>query len=342
MTRAPSGGAGDVVQVLGAARAGDPVTATARGIATRLAHTGRSARVVAGRVDGSAQDLAEAGGTLEAFDTAQLDGTVVVHSVDGGEELERLLPGLSDKPLRLIHHGSAVGSDRHVLRRLRTMTAATAAASPAARDELRALGFDDVAVIPLAELGGALDGVLADQATASNLERHPGPLILCVGPIAPNRSLELLLDAFADLVTGPRPGATLSICGPATPWYATALRRRILSLGLMACELVDPTDDRAVAARVDHAHGLVALRPAALDPYVERAVRAGASIVAPLGPTTAHHLGRGLVPIPSRTSRGELVEALATATATRPTARSESAPSDLLTDADLLRLLRVG
>lgn len=350
MTSAPSAGAGTVVQVLGRARAGDPVTATARGIAARLALAGRSTQVLAGDLPTgwAAANTPDALGEkrldarVEAFRADRLDGTIVVHSVDGGEDLEPLLPALAGRRIRLLHHGSAVGSNRRALRGLRDAMITAAAVSPAAGEELRSLGFADVTVLPVGRTGGALDGVAADEATTANLDRHPGPLILTVGPIVPNRSLELLLDAFADLITRRRPSATLSICGPAARWYATALRRRVLALGLVACELVEPPDDRAVAARLDHADAVVSLHPTALDPYLERAARRGAAIVAPLGAPTVRHLGRGLVPIPSQLRRSDLVEALEVATASRRDGREGHQVVDDLTDADLLRLLRIG
>ena len=319
---AVDGAGARLVHVLGRASAGDPTTAAARALCRGLADAGRPGHLVAAR--GSLTGI----GPADA--TALGEGELVVHSVDGGEDLTALLADLADRPLHLVHHGSAVGSDRRALRVLRGGATSAAAASPAAREELRALGFGTVAVLPPGSVDGGLDDVSADAETVENLERHPGPRLVCVGPIAPNRSLELLLDAFADLVTGLRPSATLSLCGPSTPWYASTLRRRILTRGLLACELVSPGDDGAVVARLDRADAVVALHPAGLDPYLYRAARAGARVVAPLDAATASLPPGALLPLPAAAGRRGLVDALHRATShdrAQPPATSSAAPT---------------
>jgi hypothetical protein len=222
------------------------------------------------------------------------------------------------RALHLVHHGSRAGSDRGVLRRLRGATRSCSAVDPSAREELRSLGFGRVDVLPRAALEGGLDDVAADEATAGNVARHPGPLILAVGPIEPGRSLELLIDAFARLSGGAQPSATLSICGPSSPWYAAMLRRRILARGLVACELATPVDEPGVVARLDHAQAVVALHPAATDPYLRYAADRGVTVVAPLVSRTAWFRAPALVGIPAGVAATKLAEALDTAVAAPP------------------------
>lgn len=298
--------ASGLVHVVGRARPADPVTASARALQRRHEQDGRPGRVVAGAQDAGCEDIGP---------VADLsDAEVVVHSVDGGEDLAGALPHLIGRSVTLVHHGSAAGSDRRVLRALRGSTTRALATDPGAREELRALGFGEVARLDPALLDGALDHLTADPASVESLARHPGPLVLSVGPIGPNRSLELLLDAFAELVTGARPSATLSLCGPSSPWYLATLRRRIAARGLRACELLSPATDAEAVARLDRADAVVALHPVGLDPFLRHAARAGVPIVAPLVAATAALPTDRLVPVPTRLRATDLSAALQAAT----------------------------
>ena len=227
---------------------------------------------------------------------------------------------------------------------LRSSAMAAVAADPAAREELRRLGYGDVSAAPADALDEALDEVAPDPSTSANIERHPGPRIVVAGPVTPSRSLELVIDAFGDLIASDRPSATLSICGPSTPWYMTVLRRRVLTGGLLACELVRPDDDSQLAARLDHATAVVALRPQGLGPYLRRAARAGAAIVAPIDATTLRYSQERLVRLPARVSREALGEAMAAATGTSTAAArpSEPTPTSGQSIDALLRALRIG
>jgi len=297
------------VHVVGWARPADRVTASARAL-QRVLDGGRPGRVVAGRRDAGCDDIGDAAVLADLA----ADDAVVVHSIDGGEDLAPVLTHLAGRAVTLVHHGSAPGSDRGVLRALRGSTTQCLAADPGAREELRALGFGDVARLDPAVLDGALDDVEADPASIAALASHPGPMVLSVGPLAPDQSLELLLDAFAALVTGPRPSATLSLCGPSARWYLATLRRRVVTAGLLACELRSPATDAEVVARVARAAVVVALHPVGLDPFLRHAARAGVPIVAPLAAATVRLRTTRLVGLPPRVRVAELSAALAAAT----------------------------
>jgi glycosyltransferase involved in cell wall biosynthesis len=284
-----------VTHVVGRDRPGDPVAASARALATTLDRRGRPGRLV------TAADLAGGDG---------LDGQLVVHSSDGGEALVGALPQLVDRTLTLVHHGSAVGADRSALRALRTPTTWAVGVDPVAREELRGMGFRTVAPLPALLLDDPFDDVEPDEEAAAHLRAHPGPAILHVGPLVPNRSLEELLDAFTELVTHRAPGATLSLCGPSPSWYLAQLRRRISAQGLRSCELLEPSDDGQVLARLDRADVVVALPPAGLDPYLRRAARAGVPIVAPRMAAAAGLDPEDIVEVGPRAHAGELAQAL--------------------------------
>lgn len=305
-----SGPPAGAIHVVGWARPADRVTATARAL-QHLHDDGRPGRVVAARRDAGCDDIGDAANLAELDDRA----AVVVHSVDGGADLAPVLPHLAGRAVTLVHHGSAPGSDRGVLRSLRGTTTRSLAADPGAREELRALGFGTVESLDPAQLDGALDDIDADPTSVATLASHPGPLVLSVGTFGPDRSLELLLDAFAALVTGPRPSATLSLCGPSPRWYLADLRRRVLAAGLLACELRSPATDAEVVARLGRAAVVVALHPVGLDPYLRHAARAGVPIVAPRAAATAGLPSDQLVALRPRVRVAELAAALTAATA---------------------------
>jgi hypothetical protein len=311
-----------VVQVVGRARPADRVTATARGLRLALAELGHPGRVVAVRREDRSAGIDEIG-ALAAHER------VVLHTVDGGEDLAPAVRALEDRAVRItvVHHGSAPGSDRAVLRALRGRATHATAADPVAREELRSLGYGSVAQLDAAVLDRALDDVEPDPASVDNLAGHAGPLTLSVGPCEPAASLERLLDAFAEMVTTERPSGTLSLCGPPEPWYVARLRRHIVANGLVACELLSPATDAQVMARLDRAAAVVDLHPVGLDPVRQTAARRGIPIVAPLVAATADVPDDQLVAVAPRPSTSELAAALAAATdPARVPARSLAPP----------------
>lgn len=306
-----------VVQVVGRLGAADPVAATARSWQDRLVRLG------------GAGDLVDPAGLAAG------EATVVVHSADGGEALTPLLSRLDGRQVTLVHHGSALGSDRHVLRALRPHTRRALAADGAAREELRGLGYRDVrgfdpALAPMEPLD-------PDQAAVDALARHPAPRLLSVGPIAPNLGFEVLLDAFADLVTFAVPGAVLSLCGPSTPWYHRQLHRTITRRGLLACEVVEPAHDAEVVARLDAAACLIALRPASPDPYLRAAAERGLPIVTPRTASTAWLPAALLVAVAPVAARSALAASVAEALG-RHAEDAAPPPGAVLHPADAARL----
>jgi glycosyltransferase involved in cell wall biosynthesis len=293
--------ASEVVQLVGCARAGDPVTATAVAWHAERTRQGRPSRVAAVE-PGTIPDM-------KRFDPAS-SGELVVHTVDGGEDLSTTVGALGARRLTVVHHGSAVGSDRRSLRALRGCTDRAVAADPAAREELRGLGFRRVDLVDPGSGHDAFADTVPDASTASNLARHPGALLLWVGPVGPNRGVELLLRAFAEVVTHTVPSAVLSLCGPAAPWYRARLHREVTARGLLACEVVVPRDDSEVLARLERADAVVCLRPAALDPYVLAAARRGVPIVAPADARTVWIDRAQLVPLGLHPSSGEVATAI--------------------------------
>jgi hypothetical protein len=280
-----STGAGEVVQVVGEARAGDPTTLHARALAADVVRHGRAARLLCVDRDEGSWELAPAGGDLRVEPRTR----VVVHTHDGGEALAPLTPALlgCGARLTLVHHGSAHGSDRAVLRTLRDRVDAAHAPGPLAADELARLGYADVRRWPLEPALAWLVSLRPDAGTLAGVAAHPGPRLVAVGRLRPGAGLETLIDAMSDLVLDRVHGAVLSLCGPAAGWYREELRGRLLSWGLRAVELATPTTEPAIRARLDHATAVVELGGTEADPYVAHARAAGVPVV-----SLAEHRGR--------------------------------------------------
>jgi glycosyltransferase involved in cell wall biosynthesis len=270
-----SAGDGEVVQVVGEARAGDPTTLHARALAADVVRRGRGARLLCvDRDDGS----------WEFSPQLRLEpgGRVVVHTHDGGEALGPLVPALlgCGARLTLVHHGSAHGSDRAVLRALRDRVGTAYTPGPVAADELTRLGYPDVRRWPMDHVLAWLASLRPDAATLAGVAAHPGPRLVAVGRLRPGTGLEILIDALSDLVLDRVHGAVLSLCGPAPGWYREELRRRLLSWGLRAVELASPTTEPAVRARLDHATAIIDLGGVEADPYLAHAGAARTPVVA--------------------------------------------------------------
>lgn len=313
----------ELVHVVGQIRAGDPVAATARSLQHRLTRLGHS-------------------GSLHRADALRsvpaTDERLLVHSVDGGGTLGPALDAAEGRRITLIHHGSAPGTDRRVLRQMLRFTDRAVAAAPSAREELRGLGYAQVGLLSPGVVADAFDDVVPDPATAADLPRHPGPRLLAVGPIVPGRGLEGLVTAFAELVTMAAPAAVLSLCGPADPAYRRRIDRLVASQGLVACEVVEPASEEEVLARLDQASVVISLTPAALDPYLWCAAARGCSVIAPRHPATAH-LDGTLVAVPWH-GGPQLASAMAAALqrATQPTTSNE-VRGPAASDTDLLATL---
>jgi L-malate glycosyltransferase len=103
---------------------------------------------------------------------------------------------------------------------------AVAAVSEFNARELRDAGAGDVAVVP-----PLMDG---DRARTDG--RHPaegdGPLVLCVGRVAPHKRHDLVLEAFALLQRGGAPDARLLLVGePLSAGYRALVERRAAECG---------------------------------------------------------------------------------------------------------------
>ncbi|MCB8952392.1 MAG: glycosyltransferase family 4 protein [Ardenticatenales bacterium] len=97
--------------------------------------------------------------------------------------------------------------------------------------DLRAAGFDNVAVLPLPLDAAPYQGAL-NETLAADLRAHPGPLLLFVGRLAPNKRQEDLLKLLFYL-RRLRPTARLALVGD--PWvmgYGDWLRGEATRLGM--------------------------------------------------------------------------------------------------------------
>jgi glycosyltransferase involved in cell wall biosynthesis len=298
--------AGEVVQVVGEARAGDPTTLHARALAADVVRHGGAARLLCVDRDDGSWELAPSGPGLHL----EPAGTVVVHTHDGGAALAPLVPALlgCGSRLTLVHHGSAHGSDRTVLRALHDRVGTAWTPGPVAADELARLGYPDVRRWPMQQALDWLASLRPDAATLAGVAAHPGPRLVAVGRLRPGAGVETLIDALSDLVLDRVHGAVLSLCGPAPDWYREELRRRLVSWGLRAVELASPTTEPAIRARLDHATAVVDLGGVEVDPYVAHAMAADTPVVTLTDPEDRagllDALTRALAPEPASAGPG--------------------------------------
>ncbi len=149
---------------------------------------------------------------------------VVYHNISPSEPFRPYDPGFAD----LLDRGRAE------LRRLRPRTTAVLAESEFNAAELRALGFPNVAVVPLIVDLQALQTTPSDGALSERLRTQmEGPVILAVGQLLPHKRVDFLIEAFHILSTYLVPEAQLIVVGsPRLPGYANALQTQIDELHL--------------------------------------------------------------------------------------------------------------
>lgn len=163
---------------------------------------------------------------------------VVHHSVTPPMYFERWAPRLAS--------AARVGIDE--LHELARVTGSAVGVSEFDVAEARAAGFTNVGLLPI----GPSRPRLASRPARSWLRRlraHSGPRILCVGRLAPNKRVELVLAAHA-LVARALPGARLDVVGSdaGTEGYALALRLLARDLGAPGVTFHGAVTDRQLAA----------------------------------------------------------------------------------------------
>ncbi|HEY4928986.1 MAG TPA: glycosyltransferase family 4 protein [Acidimicrobiales bacterium] len=127
--------------------------------------------------------------------------------------------------------------------------------------ELRASGYQEVAVIPVANV--RFPPTPADPATVAALARRAGdgPRWLSVGRLAPNKAHEDTIAALFVARATTSPGARLTIVGsPTEPNYARALQRYATRLGIArSVDFVSRISDAELSAHYASADVLVML-----------------------------------------------------------------------------------
>ena len=125
--------------------------------------------------------------------------------------------------------------------------------------ELRASGYREVTVIPVANV--RIPPPPADPATVAALARRAGdgPRWLSVGRLAPNKAHEDAIAALFVARATTSPGARLTIVGsPSEPTYARALQRYATRLGIArSVDFVSRISDAELSAHYDSADVLV-------------------------------------------------------------------------------------
>jgi glycosyltransferase involved in cell wall biosynthesis len=148
---------------------------------------------------------------------------VVYHNVTPAEYFEPYDPAFA----RLLREGRAE------LGRLVDRVELAMADSRFNADELGALGYDAVRVVPLVVDVDRLRAVRPDPVLLKVLRGLDGPTFLYVGQILPHKRPDLLLEAFHVLVTRLDPTANLVVAGHArNATFARAFKAQLAQLSL--------------------------------------------------------------------------------------------------------------
>ena len=187
------------------------------------------------------------------------------------------------------------------LRRLCEGVRCAVAASEFNARDLRALGVEDVEVIP-PHLGPCLRA-RPDAATLRRLRsERRGTELLFVGRLSPNKGHVHLIRLLSALRAAVDPGARLLLVGaPGPPAYVQALQRMTDRLAPGAVVLTGPVGERELAAYYAHADVFVCLseHEGFCIPIVE-AMRAGVPVVACAAGAVAETLGGAGAVVESR------------------------------------------
>jgi glycosyltransferase involved in cell wall biosynthesis len=143
--------------------------------------------------------------------------------------------------------------------------------------ELRDAGYARTAVVPPAAVAPTT-GVIAPAAA-----RTSGARWICVGRVAPNKSIELALIALLVARAHHDPHATLQVVGrPVVPAYTRALERFVDELGLRHAVTFRGgiTDDELVAAMTQSDALIMASRHEGFGVPVIEAMTMGVPVVA--------------------------------------------------------------
>jgi glycosyltransferase involved in cell wall biosynthesis len=128
-------------------------------------------------------------------------------------------------------------------------------------NELRAAGFANVAVVPVAGIAPATEPSPSAVERLHSRHRGSGTAWLSVGRWAPNKAHHHTIAALFVARATTDPGATLTLIGsPTEPAYASALRRYAAALGLAdAVDFVSGISEDELAAHYAAADVLVML-----------------------------------------------------------------------------------
>lgn len=237
-----------VHQVVVAAAPHDAVTNDALALRTALDESHGPSHVYARHVH---PDLAGIVHPLDRFPTTAAD--LLVYHVTIGE------PAVADfvlgrpEPVVVVYHNvtppeffapwnarfaGLLAGGREQLRVLRPRVVRALADSPFNAAELRALGYRDVAVTPLAIDFLALRETADDGSADAVVAGIGGPVYLFVGQLMPHKRPDLLVQAFHVVSTYLEPGAGLVLVGASRqPRYGAAVEQMVSELGLSGVRL---------------------------------------------------------------------------------------------------------
>lgn len=251
-----------IVQLLASLNPGDAISDFARDLAAAARGLGSAAPLVASRVHPACRGEAASARTTRP-DAVAGPGDLLLyhHSIGAGlVDWVRDFPG----PRVVVHHSvtpprffagwspslaRAARAGEQELVALARLTSRAVGVSEHDAIEARTAGFREVRVWPLAPSARRLAAAPRARELA-RLGAEPGPRLLTVGRVAPNKRVEVLVAAHY-LVTRALPQARLRLVGGdgGTEGYALALRQLVRDLGAPNVVFDGTIDDRGLAAR---------------------------------------------------------------------------------------------
>lgn len=250
-----------LVQLLASINPTDAVSDFARELAAHARALGVTSRLVAARVHPVCSDAAQVAGSTAPEELAGPDDLLLYHhSIGAG-----LVDWVGRFPGRrvVVHHSvtppryfaswapsleAATRRGEGELLELPRVAAAALGVSEFDAAEARRAGFGDVGVLPISPSRARL-ATRPCMAEVRRLRAASAVRMLCVGRLAPNKRVELVLAAHA-LIVRRIPTARLDIVGgdAGTEGYGLALRLMARDLGAPGVTFHGSVSDRELAA----------------------------------------------------------------------------------------------
>lgn len=240
---------------------GDAITNAALDLRASLRRVSAASELFAAFVDPALEGEAH---TLGEFPRLAGRADLLVLHVSIGEPLLAAFLAERTEPLAVIYHNMSpaasfepwapafatlLSEGRREMGDLVGRTRVAVGVSRYNADELSAIGFDPVVVVPLAVDPAELLATEPDPGMTAHLAGLRGPVVLSVGQLLPHKRVDWLVTAYHLLVTHLIPEASLVIVGAdRLAGYGTAIQGLVSRLSLNQVHVTGPVSQEALVA----------------------------------------------------------------------------------------------